>query len=50
MRREGVFLLGSPNFLLRGCVNPASWLPLTAGASFMLPLGEKYELQSKVSL
>ena len=34
-------------FLLLGCVNPASWLPLTSGTSFTQPLREKYSPQSK---
>ena len=33
-------------FNVRGCVSPASWLPLTAGGEFMQPLIDSLALQT----
>ena len=35
-------VLSSANLSLKGCVNPASWLPLAAGTSFKQPLVETF--------
>ena len=40
------YILSSANLSPRGCVNPASWLPLASATSFKQPLREKYALQS----
>ena len=38
------------NLSLRGCVNPASLIPLVTGASLTQPLREKYAMQSTSTL
>ena len=44
-----ISVLSYPNFSLRGCLNPASRIPLAASVSFTQPLGEKYALQSSLA-
>ena len=39
-------LISSANWSLRGCVNPSSWLPLTADVAFTQPITDKYALTS----
>lgn len=43
---EVFHLLSSANVFVRGCVNPASWLFLDTGNSFMQPLGDKVKVSS----
>ena len=42
------YLISSGNLCLRGCVNPTSYLPLAAGASFTQLLRHKYAVQCSV--